>query len=189
MAKVTIIPLTVFTELLASIYAVKTQRLRSWGRRCHSWKHYLLQIFHVLALWNILITIQLFIMVAIPISGLLIIHPQMTIFYILCFVTSLSGLIFMAAYLLHHCQRPRRRMWCNPKHFGKKFIHLVLIVATLGLIITLLALYELMLIAQVHIETGVKGILLSLLPSFPLSALGWYLQRRSQKKAGRTSNG
>ena len=40
------------------------------------------------------------------------------------------------------------------KHFGKKIIHFVLIVAILGLIITLLALYELMLIVQVHIETA-----------------------------------
>ena len=133
--------------------------------------------------------LQLFAMVTIPITGLLIIRPQMTIFCILCFVTSLCGLIFTASYLLYHCQRPRRRLWCHPKHFGMKFIHLVLIVALLGLLITLLALYELMLKMQVHIETEVKGILLSLLPSFPLSALGWYLKRRSQKKAGQTSNG
>ena len=182
--KVTIIPLAVFIELLASIYAVKThfvtqRRLRSWGHCCHSWKHYLLQTFHVLALWNILIMVQLFTMIAIPISGLLIIRPQLTIFYLLFFVTSLCGLIFMAAYLLHHCQQSRRRLWCHPKHFGNKFIHLVLIVAMLDLIITLLALYELMLKMQVHIETGIKGILLSLLPSFPLSALGRYLKRRS----------
>ena len=65
----------------------------------------------------------------------------------------------------------------------------MLIVATLGLLITLLALYELMLIIQAHIETGIKGIMLTLLPSFPLSALGWYLKRRSQKKAVKTSNG
>ena len=40
-----------------------------------------------------------------------------------------------------------------------------------------------MLLVQVQIETGVKGIVLSLLPSFPLSALGWYLKRRSQKRS------
>ena len=187
-AKVTIIPLAVFIELLASIYAVKTH-FTTPRRRCHSWKHCLLQAFHVLALWSILMALQLFAMIAIPISGLLIIRPQMTIFCILCFVTSLCGLIFTAPYLLYHCQRPRRRLWCHPKHFGMKFIHLVLIVALLGLLITLLVLYELMLKIQVHIETGIKGILLSLLPSFPLSALGWYLKRRSQKKAGKTSNG
>ena len=50
---------------------------------------------------------------------------------------------------------------------------------------TLIMLYELLLTAQAHIETGLKGIVLSLLPSFPLSALGWYLKRRSQRRAGR----
>ena len=48
---------------------------------------------------------------------------------------------------------------------------------TPGTIITLLGLYELMLLEQVQIETGIKEILLSLLPSFLLSALGWYLKR------------
>ena len=187
-AKVTIIPLAVFIELLASIYAVKThfvsQRRLRWVHRCHSWKHCILQIFHVLALWNILIAIQLLSMVAIPIFGLLIIQPQMTIFFILFYITVFSGVIFAAAYLLHFCQWSKRRLCCNPKHLGKKIIHLILIVAILGLIITLLALYDI--IVQVHIETGLNGVLLALLPSFPLSAVGWYLKKRSQMK---TANG
>ena len=58
-----------------------------------------------------------------------------------------------------------------------------MIVAILGLIVTLLAVYELMLLVQAHIETGVKGIVLSLLPSFPLSRVGWYLKRRYQRRA------
>ena len=62
-------------------------------------------------------------------------------------------------------------------------MQLVVIVAVLGLIMTLLVLYEVMLSVQVEVGTGVKGLLLSLLPSLPLSALGWYLKRRSQKKA------
>ena len=40
----------------------------------------------------------------------------------------------------------------------------------MGLIFSLLWVYELMLIAQVT-ETGITGIVLSLLPSLPLSAL------------------
>ena len=180
-AKITIIPLAVFIELLASIYTVKTYFVTQ-RRHCPFWKHCLLQTFHVLALWNILIAVQLVSMVAIPISGLLIIQPQMTIFYILFVITSLSGLIFTAAYLLHLCQQPRRRLWCNPKQLGKKIIHFILIVAILGLIITLLALYEVMLIVQVRIDTGLKGILLALLPSFPLSALGWYLKKSLRRR-------
>ena len=45
----------------------------------------------------------------------------------------------------------------------------------------LLILYELT--AQAQIKTGVKGIVLFLLPSFPLSALGGYLKKRSQRRA------
>ena len=85
------LPLAVFMELLASIYAEKTnQRRLRWGHHCPSWKHCVLQTFHVIALWNILIVVQLFTMVAIPISGLLIIQPQMTIFYILFIIILLS---------------------------------------------------------------------------------------------------
>ena len=62
-------------------------------------------------------------------------------------------------------------------------MHFVVITATIGLILALLiVLYELMLLVQVQIGTGVKGVFLSLLPSFPLSALGWYLRKRTQRK-------
>ena len=53
----------------------------------------------------------------------------------------------------------------------------------------LLAIYELLLIVQVQFEVGVKGIILALLPSFPLSALGWYVKRRLQMKAKKCLNG
>ena len=39
-----------------------------------------------------------------------------------------------------------------------------------------------MLVAQVQVETGITGIVLSLLPSLPLSALGWYVKRRYQRR-------
>jgi len=55
------------------------------------------------------------------------------------------------------------------------------IISAVGLTVMLLALYELMLISQVQIETGITGVVLSLLPSLPLSALGWYVKRRSQR--------
>ena len=54
---------------------------------------------------------------------------------------------------------------------------------------TLLMSYELLLMMQVEVGTRIKGLLLSLLPSFPLSAIGWYLKRRSQKKAEQTLSG
>ena len=47
----------------------------------------------------------------------------------------------------------------------------------------LIVLYEGMLLVQVQVGSGVKGLFFSLLPSLPLSVIGWYLKRRSQKKA------
>ena len=58
-------------------------------------------------------------------------------------------------------------------------MQLVAIVAVLGLIMTLLVLYEVML--SVQVGTGVKGLLLSLLPSLPLFALGWVPEEVSEE--------
>ena len=187
-AVVTIIATAFFIELLLSIFAVKyfSGQRDMYPRpvhHCNFWKHYLLQTFHVVALWNILITLQTFTMIVLPLLVLLLIHPQVTVLYIIFVLTFPVSLIFLAAYLLHQCLQSGRRCCCNARHCTTRFVHLVVILAVWGMIISLLALYELLLTAQAQIDTGVKGIVLSLLPSFPLSALGWYLKKRSQKKA------
>ena len=46
----------------------------------------------------------------------------------------------------------------------------------------LIVLYEGMLLVQVQVGSGVKGLFFSLLPSLPLSVIGWYLKRRSRRK-------
>ena len=61
-------------------------------------------------------------------------------------------------------------------------VQLFVMIAITGLIIALISLYELMLFVQVQVGSGVKGLLLSLLPSFPLSVLESYLKRRPHKK-------
>ena len=69
LAVIAIVPSAVFIELLVSIYAVKYfigQRSLRYGHQCNLQKHYLLQTVHVLALWNILITLQIFTTVVLP---------------------------------------------------------------------------------------------------------------------------
>ena len=184
-AVVTIIPIAVFVELLLSICAVKyifSQRSRRSDHQC-SWKYYLLQTVHVLALWNIMIALQIFTMIVLPLLILLLIHPQVTVLYIIILLTLLVSLILIAAYLLYWCWQPSRRACMNELHCGTTFVRFVVLILVLGLIMTLITLYELLLTAQAHIEIGLKGIVLFLLLSFPLSALGWYLKRRSQRRA------
>ena len=183
-AVVTIVPIAVFIELLLSICAVKyifSQRSQRSDHQC-SWKYYLLQTVHVLALWNILIALQIFTMIVLPLLILLLIHPKVTVLYIIILLTLLVSLILIAAYLLYWCWQPSRRACMNELHCGTTFVRFVVLILVLGLIMTLITLYELLLTAQAHIEIGLKGIVLSLLPSFPLSALGWYLKKKSQKR-------
>ena len=82
--------------------------------------------------------------------------------------------------VMYQCQSPRRRVCCSVRHCGRIFVHFTVIISTVGLIFSLLWVYEQMLVAQVA-ETGITGIVLSLLPSLPLSALGWYVKRRYQR--------
>ena len=118
---------------------------------------------------------------AIPLCVLLLIHSH-ACDYCLCnnFATTTSW--FHTLCCLHSVSG-RRTFQSNARCCGNMCSHSVVITATIGPILTLLVLYELMLLVQVQIETGVKGIVLSLLPSFPLSALGWYLTKRSQKRS------
>ena len=182
-----IIPSAVFAELLVSVVAVKNNLRNLRDGQRHSWKQFLSQGFHVLALWNILIAIQLLTMIATPICVLLFIHPQVTVLFVLLLFVIPVSLTLILAYLLFQCQKQKRSS-SNAECCGQMFVQIVVLIAFPGLVIALLGLYEVMLLVQVQIGTGVKGLLLSLLPSFPLSALGWYLKRRSQKKAKKSDD-
>jgi len=140
-----------------------------WYKAEVCWLQMLFLEVHILALWNILAVLQLLVMTTIPACVLLLTHPQVTIILLLIPV----GFTLVVAYMLYQCQKPRSRNFqSSAKCCGSTCSHSVVITATIGLILSLLVLYELMLLVQVQIETGVKGIVLSLLPSFPLSALG-----------------
>ena len=120
-------------------------------------------------------------MCAIPLCILLLTHPQdlVTFLMLALLIMVLVGLTVIVGYLMYQCQSPRkRRVCCSVRHCGRIFVHFTVIISTVGLIFSMLWVYELMLIAQVT-ETGITGIVLSLLPSLPLSALGWYVKRRS----------
>ena len=132
-----IIPSTVFIELLVSILAVKydfrDQRSPRQVGQCPSCKQWLLQSIHVLALWNILIAIQLITMVVIPIFVLLFLNPQVTVLSIIFVLMVPVSMALIVAYLLYHCQQPRRRRVCgSAKHFGQKTIQLVVMIAIFG---------------------------------------------------------
>ena len=190
LAVIIITPSAVFIDLIVSVLAVfhYQKSLRHVGQR-PSCKQCILQGLHVLALWNILVAIQLITMIATPICVLLFIHPQVAVLSTIILLMGPVSLALIIAYLLYHCQQKiRRRVFCNVKCCGVKFVQLFVMIAIVGLIIALLVLYEVILLVQVQVGSGVKGLALSLLPSLPLSVLGWYLKRRSQRKTEKSAD-
>jgi len=107
-AKFTIIPVAVFMELLISVHTVKNNyniRLRFIGCRRSSLKHYLLLTLWMLALWNILMSLQLFSMLVNPLCVLLLIRPQMTFVYTVSLLMIPVGFTLVAACLPYQCHK------------------------------------------------------------------------------------
>ena len=178
--KLTIIPIAVFIELFVSISVV-----RSYSPTPNfAWKKCPLQTVHVIALWNIQIALQLLAMVVTPICVLLLVHPQETILLSLLIVITPVVLTLIVAYLMYQCRHSE--VCCNASNCLTTLVYFVLISAIMGLIIAIFALYETVLIVQAEIGTGVKGVVLSLLPLLPLSAIGWYIIQRCQGRVSRT---
>ena len=76
----------VFIEFLACILAVKYAFHDQRNLRPGGWfpcKQCFLQSIHVLALWSILVAIQLLTKIAIPICVVLFVHPQVTVLAII----------------------------------------------------------------------------------------------------------
>ena len=97
-------------------------------------------------------------MIAIPISVLLWIRPQLTIIHLIFLLMIPVNLTLIVAYLLYHCQQPiRKAVCCNAKRYGRNCLQVVVIIAMLGLIVTLLVLYELVLQVQVRITVRLHG--------------------------------
>ena len=178
--KLTIIPIAVFIELFVSISVVRSYHaVTSYSpAQNFAWKQCLLQTVHVIALWNIQIALQLLAMVVTPICVLLLVHPQETILLSILIVITPVVLTLIVAYILYQCQHSD--FCCNLSNCIRTLVYFVLISAILGLILAIFALYETILIVQAEIGTGVKGLVLSLLPLLPLSAIGWYIVQRCQ---------
>ena len=129
MSKITIIPIAVFAEVVVSVHATRHHVIgRQYGRRRCFCLH---QTIHVLALWNILILLQIFTMCAIPLCVLLLTHPQVTFLCWAMFAMMPVGLTLVVAYLMYQCQKSRRRKcYCNIRHCGYiMVVHFTMIIS------------------------------------------------------------
>ena len=150
-AKFAIIPVAVITELLIAVCAVKNNdnmMQEKVGCRCSSLKQYLLLSVNVSTrIVEYSDHLTTFSTTAIPLCVLLLIYSQVTIAYVITLLLLPLGFTLAVACLLYQCQNPgRRTLQNNARCCGNMCSQSVMITATIGLILTLLVLYELMLL-------------------------------------------
>ena len=138
---------------------------------------YKLKVLHILALYNIVIFIQTIGTAAIPLFVLLLLY-KFTVLSILAFMSSST---FCFINLIAHILLLNRS--ANKKSGGKSVLLLqaCIILIFLTVIGVFVAFYLFLLSRGVN-TSGLQGVLLSLLPTFTLSAGGWYVKEKVLKK-------
>ena len=133
---------------------------------------------HTFAIWNHMLFIQIFVgMAALPLSILGLIAPAETIPVVGVIVLSLLLVVVTTAYFLHQSNSvviSRCPLWSTCALF---FIKCGAFIVFLLLAISLVVLYFVILNAGVN-SNSISGVLLSLLPSFLLSAIGLLIRSK-----------
>lgn len=167
----TFIPALLFLELVFAICMPKDQALlRSAGvcpRTCCS-------VFHTLALWSTLASIQILTMFAIPIGLTMIYAPARTISTCAMLATAILSLVLIVAHVIEFCSyfTAKRTL---PIQWKAKILQLFVTLSLLTLINVFLMIYIFLLRG---VGEGFQNLVLSLLPSTVLSTVVWYAKRR-----------
>ena len=183
--KVTILPIAVLVELIAAIYIInkaatctRSELLPySVVRKAKTTCCFLMRVF---TLWQVLIFVQIMVgSVSIPFLILLLVSPAQSILLtieLIVFIISISGCLFGIPLPTRHkfnvysCMK----LWFL-------YIKTLLIVAVIFLASTTYCL-----IVKEGISMGsVKGYILSLIPTIPISIFIWMIQEKIRRKRGK----
>ena len=133
-------------------------------------------IIQTIVLWNILLFIHFTAMTTIPIGTFLLLAPARTILVLATFTTFLLLIPVVITHILE-LVNVRRRNTANrsPNFCMYQCIQLTAIVALLALVVIALYIYAWLLLIGADTR-GFYGIIWSILPSFILSLVGWYMK-------------
>ncbi len=138
-------------------------------------KHHVAQ---TLALWAIVSFVQHLAMSAIPVIFLLILYPGEGFSLLATCLSALFCLIMLVSYMLYMQQVFGARTMANCCAFLATFVvQVLLIISLLSVVITTVVLYITMLGYGASFS-GVGGLLVSLIPSATLSAIGWFIKTK-----------
>ena len=134
------------------------------------------KIIQTLVLWNILLFIHFTAMTTIPIGIFLLLAPARTILVLATFFTLLLSIPVVITHILEFINSRRRNTDNQSAVFcAYQCIQLTAIITLMVLVITVLLIYAQMLLKGANTQ-GAYGIIWSILPSFILSLVGWYMK-------------
>ena len=134
------------------------------------------KIIQTIVLWNTLLFIHFIAMTTIPIGTFLLLVPARTFLVLATFITFLFLITVVITHILEFVNS-RRRNTANqsPSFCIFQCIQLPATVALLLLVVTVLTIYAWLLLMGADTR-GAYGIVWSVLPSFILSLVGWYMK-------------
>ena len=134
------------------------------------------KIVQTIVLWNILLFIHFIAMTTIPIGTFLLLAPARTFLVLATFATFILSIMVVITHILEFVNS-RRRNTVNqsPAFCMYQSLQLTATVALLTLVVIALLIYTKFLLVGADTR-GVYGIIWSILPSFILSLVGWYMK-------------
>ena len=136
------------------------------------------KIIQTIVLWNILLFAHFTVMTTIPIGVFLLLAPARTILVLATFTTLLLSIPVVIAHILEFVNSRRRNTVNQSPVFCTMLYQCIQLTATVTLltfVVTILLMYAYLLLIGADTR-GVYGIIWSILPSFVLSLVGWYMK-------------
>ena len=129
------------------------------------------KIIQTIVLWNISLFVHFTAMTTIPIGIFLLLAPARTILVLATGITILLSIPVVIAHILEFIASQKRNQ--SSVFCMYQCIQLTAVIALLALVVTVLLIYVWLKAADIQ---GVYGIIWSILPSFMLSLVGWYVK-------------
>lgn len=188
-AKAIVVPFALILELAIAIVVLKTSEFPKPPcvimilLSCFhsSWKSFLIKAVQTLALYQILLFVQILTVIVIPVCVLFFVSPPHTILLVSTVMFIAIAFTVVISYCLHICEHltiAQSRLWTSHlKTCGSVFVRLTVLTASFTLVVAALSLYGFLLYNKIDM-TGVQGLVFSILPSFLLSVIGWIIKKK-----------
>ena len=186
--KAVIVPPLLIIEFLIAVFVPKNVEfpkppclVRVLLFCCHnSCKNVIIKVFQTLALYQIILFIQILTVVAIPVCVLLFVSPPHTILlisFVTIIVLAFTVMVLLFLFACEHFTSNFSSWSIRFRSCTNTCLYLVILIAGFSMVVAAVYFYGVMLYIGID-TTGIQGLGFSLLPSILLSVAGWAVKKR-----------